>query len=102
MRTGDLLTPVIEVMRRELIASNCVQADETPVPVQMRDGRGKNQQAYLWQYSRPRGAVIFNFQLGRGRDGPRKFLSGFKGILQIDGYTAYESARGGTVVQAAC
>jgi len=102
MRTGDLLTPVVEVMKRELFASNYVQADETPVPVQMHDGRGKNHQAYLWQYSRPGGVVIFDFQLGRGRDGPRKFLSGFKGILQTDGYAAYESAMGGTVVHAAC
>jgi transposase len=102
MRTGDLLTPVVEVMKRELVASNYVQADETPVPVQMHDGRGKNHQAYLWQYSQPRGVVIFDFQLGRGREGPRKFLSGFKGILQTDGYAAYESALSETVVHAAC
>jgi IS66 Orf2 like protein len=38
-----------------------LQADETPVGVQMHDGRGKNHQAYLWQYSRPGGVVIFDF-----------------------------------------
>ena len=45
-----------------------IQADETPVGVQMHDGRGKNRQAYLWQYSRPDGSVVFDFRLGRERE----------------------------------
>jgi hypothetical protein len=36
-----------------LISGSYIQADETPVDVQTREGRGKNHQAYLWQYSRP-------------------------------------------------
>jgi hypothetical protein len=40
-------------MRRELISGSYIQADETPVDVQTREGRGKNHQSYLWQYSRP-------------------------------------------------
>jgi len=46
MRVGELLTPIVGVMRRELLAGSYIQADETPVDVQMRDGRGKNHQAY--------------------------------------------------------
>jgi hypothetical protein len=41
-------------MGRELLEGDYIQADETPVGVQMHDGRGKNRQAYLWQYSRPK------------------------------------------------
>ena len=88
-------------MRRELISGTYIQADETPVDVQMHEGRGKNHQAYLWQYGRPGGSVVFDFRLGRGRDGPKRFLGQFEGILQTDGYTAYEV--GGTrMVHAAC
>jgi transposase len=47
MRVGELLTPIVGVMRRELLAGTYIQADETPVDVQMRDGRSKNHQAYL-------------------------------------------------------
>jgi hypothetical protein len=47
-----------------------IQADETPVPEQMADGRGKNHQAFLWQYGKPGGNVVFDFRLGRERDGP--------------------------------
>ena len=34
----------------------------------MHDGRGKNRQAYLWQYSHPTGSVVFDFRLGRERE----------------------------------
>jgi transposase len=102
MRSGDLLIPVVAAIGRELLSGGYIQADETPVPVQMHDGRGKNHQAYLWQYGRPGGSVMFDFQMGRGREGPRKFLSTFEGILQTDGYSAYERTGGPKIVHAAC
>src|SRR5260370_41643357 len=86
---------MVAAMRRELISGSYIQADETPVDVQTREGRGKNHQAYLWQYSRPGGSVVFDFRLGRGRDGPKQFLGQFEGILQTDGYTAYDQIGGG-------
>jgi hypothetical protein len=53
LKVGELLIPMVAAMRRELISGTYIQADETPVDVQTREGRGKNHQAYLWQYSRP-------------------------------------------------
>jgi transposase len=102
MRVGDLLTPVATAMGRELVGGGYIQADETPVPVQMHDKRGKNHQAYLWQYGRPGGSVIFEFQMGRGREGPKTFLGKYGGILQTDGYIAYEGVGGEGMVHAAC
>ena len=37
-------------MRKDLLNGRYLQADETTVPVQMHDGRGKNHEAYLRQY----------------------------------------------------
>jgi hypothetical protein len=48
--------------------------DETPVGVQSERARGKNHQAYLWQYSRPGGAVVFDFRMGRERERERERL----------------------------
>jgi hypothetical protein len=42
------LTPIVSIMGRELLEGDYIQADGTPVGVQMQDGRGKNRQAYLW------------------------------------------------------
>jgi hypothetical protein len=89
-------------MRQELLPGTYIQADETPVDVLMHDGRGKNHQAYLWQYSRPGGTVVFNFRLGRGRDRPKQFLGPFEGLLQTDGYAAYDQIGGPKIVHACC
>jgi transposase len=101
MRVGELSRAIVSAMSQELLRGNYIQADETPIAVQMHDGRGKNHQAYLWQYSSPSGAVIFEFRMGRGRDGPREFLKSFKGILQSDGYAAYDEL-GAAIVHAGC
>ena len=94
MTVGELLAPVVRAMRRELLSGSYIQADETTVDVQMHDRRGKNHQAYLWQYGTPGGATIFDFRMGRGREGPARFLDKFEGILQTDGYAAYDRGVG--------
>ena len=102
MRVGELLEPVAGAMRQELLLASYLQADETIVPVQMHDGRGADHQAYLWQYGTPGGETVFDFQLGRGRDGPAKFLKGFNGILQTDGYQAYDRVGGPSLIHVGC
>jgi transposase len=102
MQVGELFVPIVAVMVRELLGGSYIQADETTVDVQMHDGKGHNHQAYLWQYGRPGGGVVFDFQLGRGRDGPRRFLGQFEGILQTDGYGAYDHVGGPRIVHAGC
>jgi hypothetical protein len=102
MRVGELLQPVVAVMRQDLLRASYLQADETTVPVQMHDKSGANHQAYLWQYGKPRGETVFEFQLGRGRAGPRKFLGEWEGILQTDGYQAYDDIGGEKLVHLGC
>jgi transposase len=102
MRVGELLAPVIAAMRRDLLTGSYLQADETTVPVQMHDRRGENHQAYLWQYGKPGGETVFEFCLGRGREGPRKFLGQWEGVLQTDGYAAYDDVGGPKLVQVGC
>src|SRR5664280_2176026 len=102
MRVGDVLMPLVEVMRRELLGGTYIQADETPVDVQTRDGRSMNHQAYLWQYGSPGKPVIFEFRMGRGREGPMRFLGNFEGILQTDDYAAYDRVGGPKMVHAGC
>ena len=103
MTVGEMLAPMVWAMRRELLAGTYIQADETTVDVQMHDRRGKNHQAYLWQYGTPGGSTIFDFQMGRGREGPASILDKFEGILQTDGFISYVSGVGGPkMVHAAC
>ena len=103
MTVGEMLAPIVGAMRRELLAGSYIQADETTVDVQTHDGRGKNHQAYLWQYGKPGASTVFDFRMGRGREGPAHFLEKFEGILQTDGYVSYVRGVGGPkMVHAAC
>ena len=102
MTTGGSLIPIISAMGRELIADGYIQADETTVGVQTHDKSGKNHQAYLWMYGKPGGSAVFDFQMGRGREGPKRFLGQYEGILQTDGYTAYDRTGGPKMVHAGC
>ncbi|MDQ1290655.1 MAG: transposase [Nitrospirota bacterium] len=103
MEIGEMAQPVCGGIRLDLLAGGYIQADETTVDVQTHDKRGENHQAYLWQYGRPGGETVFDFQMGRGRAGPRKFLEGYQGKLQTDGYQAYDDGVGGPgMVHAGC
>jgi transposase len=55
MRVGEMLIPVTEAMRQDLLGGTYLQADETTVPVQMHYRNGRNHEAYLWQFGKPGG-----------------------------------------------
>lgn len=90
LAAGGLLRAVVQAQRLELLAGGYVQADETTMPCQTAEKTGRNHRAFMWEFSRPGGVVVFDFQMGRGRAGPQEFLQGFRGKLQCDGYAAYD------------
>src|SRR5260370_17106496 len=45
---------------------------------------------------------MFEVRMGRGREGPMRFLENFAGILQTDAYAAYDRVGGPKMVHAAC
>jgi transposase len=101
LAAGDLLRAVVRAQAVELLQGTYLQADETTVPVQTGEKAGRNHRAYFWEYSEPGGRVVFDFQMGRGREGPAAFLKGFRGILQSDAYAAYADLGAG-MVHAGC
>lgn len=102
LAAGGLLQAVVREVTRQLLADTYLQVDETTVPCQTEEKTGKNHTAYLWEYGQPGGPVVFDFQMGRGREeGPLKFLQGFQGKLQCDGYAAYDKLGEG-IIYVAC
>jgi transposase len=90
-QAAELLKPVYRAIREDLRAGSYLQADETPIRYLDPDIKGKSQQGYLWVYSRPGGDVLFEWRVSRSREGPEEFLKDFRGKLQTDGYSVYES-----------
>jgi transposase len=102
LRVGELLMPISAAMKREVLAETYIQADETPIGVQTHDKRGRNHQAYMWQYGSPGKGVVFDFRMGREGEGPKQFLGNFNGLLQTDGYKGYNHVGGPKMVHACC
>jgi transposase len=100
---SEMLAPVVAVMKREILASGYVQSDDTPVMVRVK-GEKKTHRGYLWVYHAPeRGAVVYDFTMSRARDGPEKFLGGYRGYLQADAYSGYDGIfRSGAVKEVGC
>src|SRR4030043_806205 len=86
-----LLEPLYENLIDKIKQSSYLMADEVPIPVLSKDKPGSTHKGYHWVYRSPLDKlVVFDYQKGRSRDGPREFLKSFRGVLQTDGYQAYD------------
>ena len=86
-----LLHPLYEALKKEVLKSDYLQADESPIKVLDKKKKGKTHLGYHWLYlSKATPLVLFDYQKGRGREGPREILKNFKGYLQTDGYAVYD------------
>lgn len=91
--TCALLDPLYEALKREVLSSDYLQADETPIKVLDKSKKGTTHRGYHWVYHAPlKRMVLFDYREGRGREGPEDCLRrfAFKGWLQTDGYAVYE------------
>lgn len=89
--TCELLNPLYDALRQCVLDQTYLQADETPIPVLDKKKKGKTHRGYQWAYHSPQVCLVFfDYQPGRGREGPKECLEDFAGYLQTDGYEAYE------------
>jgi transposase len=107
------LKPVVDRLAGHLKGSGKLFMDETTAPV-LDPGRGTTKTGYLWALARddrpwggedPPGVVYF-YAPGRAGENAETFLTGFDGILQIDGYQGYNrltkpSRKGGAPLRVA-
>jgi transposase len=108
--TSHLLSPLVDAVRKHVLAASKLHADDTPVPV-LAPGMGKTKTARLWTYvrdDRPAAdttapAVWFAYSEDRKGEHPKQHLGKFSGILQADGYAGFHHLyEGGRIVEAAC
>lgn len=95
-RLGFELEPLAQYVLHTIKQGERVFADETRLPT-LAPGSGKVKTAWLWAYARddrPFGGsgppmVAYLFEDSRSGDCVARHLEGYRGILQIDGYAAY-------------
>jgi len=90
--TCNLITPLYEALKAEVLKSGYVHVDETLIKVLDNDKKGKTHRGFFWVYNNSPGKMVFfDYQQGRDSKGPEGILKEYKGYLQTDGYQVYDS-----------
>ena len=102
-QVGELLDALYRTSKKVLFESKVIGTDDTGVKVldsKLPFARTGRIWPYLGDAHHP--VVVHHYTRTRGRDGPAKFLEGYKGYLQADAYSVYDAffkpARGLTEV----
>src|SRR6201993_4927780 len=108
--TAAALQPLVDALAADILASDTLHVDDTPVPV-LAPGTGKTKTGRLWTYvrderpfagSRPPAALFF-YSPDRKGEHPQAHLTDFRGVIHADGYAGFnELFAGGRIVEAAC
>ena len=103
---GVVLKPLVDLMRTRVLLSHVINADETPVPV-LDPTRDSTRKSYLWTYlgDSDHPFTVFDYRDSRNRDGPSEILKSYRGYLQTDAYTCYDSVvskSNGRIVAVGC
>lgn len=89
-----LIEPLYEVLKIQVLKTDYLMADETPIAVQTKDKPGATHKGYHWVYYNPLAKmVLFDYRKSRGREGPNEVLKDFKGYIQTDGYKGYDELK---------
>src|SRR5215211_6360728 len=96
------LEPLWHLLRRHVLGSTRIFADDTPLPV-LDPGRGRTKTGRLWGYAvdgRPwQGStpptVVYLYAEDRKGEHPAAHLAEFTGVLQVDGYGGFKSLLAG-------
>jgi len=108
--SSALLDPLVDALRRHVLAGAKVHADDTPIPV-LSPGNGKTKTGRLWTYvrdDRPAAssvppAVWFAYTPDRKGEHPQRHLKKFAGTLQADAYAGFNAIyQTGRIQEAAC
>jgi transposase len=91
-QSAELLEPLYDRAKAFVFRSKVVGTDDTPVKVLDRS-LPHTRKGRFWPYvgDREHRAVVYDYTPTRERAGPEKFLTGYRGYLQLDAYPAYDA-----------
>jgi transposase len=101
----ERLKPLYEALCQEVLGSDYLHLDATPVDLCDPDRPGSVRESTLWNYTAHAGQVFFAFEKSKSPQSPGKVLemANFKGKLQTDGASGFEKLGiAGQVVHLGC
>ncbi|MBS0579099.1 MAG: IS66 family transposase [Proteobacteria bacterium] len=93
VKLGELVVPVINLLKEHLLKSSLIQCDETRLQV-LKSEKAPTADHWIWVRTggpAHRRIILFDHDPSRGGAVPLRLLEGFTGILQTDGYEVYSA-----------
>ena len=88
---GEKIEPLVNLLKASLFEKPVLQCDETPVKV-LNSKKSPTSPHYMFVMSSPLSpAVVYQYSENRNQESAKNFLAGFKGYLQVDGYSGYNA-----------
>lgn len=99
---ADALSPIVDHLRKRLLASSYLQTDDTPITVLAEDNASFK--GRIWTYFDPLArVVVYEATATHHGKWPQEFLAGFRGYLQADAYSGYDALyTTGRIVEVGC
>jgi transposase len=92
VRAGELVQPLVNRMREEILDAGFVQCDESRFQVLQEPGKPAESLSYIWvQRGGPidHPLILYEYDPSRSAEVPKRLFEGFQGVLQTDGYEGY-------------
>jgi transposase len=91
MALGDLVMPLLNLMKEDLLTKAVLHADETRTQVLNEPNRDAETQSFMWAlaWKSDDPIILFQYHPNRNKIAAKELLAGFKGILVCDGYKVY-------------
>lgn len=92
IQSASACTPLINLMKDDLLNSTYMHMDETTVQVLDEKDRKATLKSYMWvqlSTAEHKKIVLFNYDPSRSGQSAKNLLEGFCGYLQVDGYAGY-------------
>lgn len=94
VQSGDLVVPLINLLRERLLEGAYIHCDETTVQVLDEPGKAPESKSFMWVQvagTGERPVVLFDYDPTRGANVPKRLFEGFSGYLQTDAYAGYNA-----------
>jgi transposase len=99
---AQITKPLYDLMVDRVLRSHVVATDDTIMPM-LAPGKTKNERMWVYVGDDHNPYNVFDFTLGRSRDGPAGFLKDYKQTLSADAYGGYDGVVvGNAITRAGC
>ncbi|MCG7851000.1 MAG: IS66 family transposase [Methanosarcinaceae archaeon] len=86
--------PLVDFILEEIRSGPLIRMDETPLQVLNEPGRPAESKSYMWvtmgYTAEEKPLLLYQYHPTRSQEVPKDILQDYKGILQTDGYKAYD------------